>query len=109
MSEQKPEKLTANTTPEKPRPQQPFVQLTEEQLEGIAGGFTGSDSSDCNHNQSLVSIKEVIKSQPPPEKSRPQQPFVQLEGKLTEAQLEAIAGGGIETLTFHRTRGSDGG
>ena len=27
------------------------------------------------------------------EKPRPQQSFVQLEGKLTEAQLEAIAGG----------------
>ncbi len=32
-----------------------------------------------------------------PEKNRPQQPFVQIEGKLTEAQLEAIAAGGIET------------
>ncbi len=40
-----------------------------------------------------------------PEKPRPQQPFVQ----LTQEQLEAIAGGGIETLTFHERRGSDGG
>ena len=32
-----------------------------------------------------------------PEKNRPQQPSIQIEGKLTEAQLEAIAGGGIET------------
>ncbi len=32
-----------------------------------------------------------------PDKNRPQPPLVQLEGKLTEAQLEAIAGGGIET------------
>ncbi len=31
-----------------------------------------------------------------PEKSRPQQPFIQIEGKLTEAQLEAIAGGIIQ-------------
>ncbi len=28
-----------------------------------------------------------------PEKNRPQQPLVRLEGKLTQAQLEAIAGG----------------
>ena len=28
-----------------------------------------------------------------PEKTHPQQPFVQVEGKLTEEQLEAIAGG----------------
>ena len=67
MSQQK-LKLLATTTPEKPRPQPPFVQLTQEQLEAIAGGFTGGDSEDTNHNQSLVSIKEVIKSQPPPEK-----------------------------------------
>ncbi|MDJ0589132.1 MAG: hypothetical protein QNJ72_03935 [Pleurocapsa sp. MO_226.B13] len=32
-----------------------------------------------------------------PEKTRQQKPFVQVEGKLTQAQLEAIAGGGIET------------
>ena len=30
------------------------------------------------------------------EKPRPQQSFVQLEGKLTEAQLEAIAAGGVK-------------
>ena len=30
-----------------------------------------------------------------PEKTRQQKPFVQVEGKLTEAQLEAIAAGGI--------------
>ena len=30
-----------------------------------------------------------------PEKARPEKPFVQVEGKLTEAQLEAIAGGGL--------------
>ncbi len=28
-----------------------------------------------------------------PEKTRPAKPFVQVEGKLTEEQLEAIAGG----------------
>ena len=42
MSKKQREKLTARTTPEKPRPQQPFVQiegkLTQEQLEAIAGG-----------------------------------------------------------------------
>ena len=31
-----------------------------------------------------------------PEKPRHDKPFVQVEGKLTEAQLEAIAAGGIE-------------
>ncbi|MGK7873173.1 MAG: hypothetical protein AB4426_07625 [Xenococcaceae cyanobacterium] len=30
-----------------------------------------------------------------PEKPRQQKPFVQAEGELTEAQLEAIAGGGL--------------
>ena len=30
-----------------------------------------------------------------PEKPRQQKPFVQVEGKLTEAQLEAIAGGAL--------------
>ena len=29
-------------------------------------------------------------------KTRQEKPLVQAEGKLTEAQLEAIAGGGIE-------------
>ena len=42
MSQQKREKLTVTTTPEKPRPQQPSIQvegkLTQEQLEAIAGG-----------------------------------------------------------------------
>ncbi|MDJ0589134.1 MAG: hypothetical protein QNJ72_03945 [Pleurocapsa sp. MO_226.B13] len=32
-----------------------------------------------------------------PEKPRPHKLFVQVEGELTEEQLEAIAGGGIET------------
>ncbi|MDJ0589128.1 MAG: hypothetical protein QNJ72_03915 [Pleurocapsa sp. MO_226.B13] len=41
MSEQKPEKLTANTTPEKLRSQPPKVRLTEEQLEAIAAGAIG--------------------------------------------------------------------
>ena len=30
-----------------------------------------------------------------PEKKRPEKPFVQAEGKLTEKQLEAIAGGAL--------------
>ena len=30
-----------------------------------------------------------------PEKPRQQKPLVQIEGKLTQAQLEAIAAGGI--------------
>ena len=31
-----------------------------------------------------------------PDKPRQEKPLVQLEGKLTEAQLEAIAAGGID-------------
>ena len=31
-------KLLATATPEKPRPEKPLVQLTEDQLEAIAGG-----------------------------------------------------------------------
>ncbi len=31
-----------------------------------------------------------------PEKTRQQKPFVQVEGKLTEEQLEAIAGGAAD-------------
>ena len=30
-----------------------------------------------------------------PEKTHPEKPFIQVEGKLTQAQLEAIAGGGL--------------
>ena len=49
MSKQKREKLTATTVPEKPRPQQSFVQLegklTQEQLEAIAGGGGIADAS----------------------------------------------------------------
>ena len=30
-----------------------------------------------------------------PEKTRPEKPFVQVEGELTEAQLEAIIGGAL--------------
>ena len=33
-----------------------------------------------------------------PEKTRQEQSLVQLEGKLTEAQLEAIAGGGCGSV-----------
>ena len=39
--------------------------------------------------------REKLTARTKPEKPRPQQPFVQLEGKLTLKQLEAIAGGGI--------------
>ncbi len=100
MSRQKREKLTTTTVPEKPQPQQSFVQLegklTEEQLEAIAGG-QGCPPDECgsNHNETMVSnsiLKQVIMSKPKlkllgtPEKPRPQQPLVQ----LTEEQLEAI-------------------
>ena len=40
---------------------------------------------------------EKLMARKVPDKTSPQQPLVQIEGKLTEAQLKAIAGGGIET------------
>ena len=102
MSKQKTDKFTATTIPDKTHPEKPFVQLegklTEAQLEAIAGGVDGRNrckSVTCNHNHSVVSIKEVIMSPPPPEKTRQQKPFVQVEGELTEARLEAIAAGGF--------------
>ena len=62
MLRQKPKKLTVTATPEKTRPQKPFVQiekkLTEEQLEAIAGG--GPPVSDKNnHNETMVSAAEL--------------------------------------------------
>ena len=41
--------------------------------------------------------QEKLTAPTTPKKQCPQQPLVQMEGKLTPAQLEAIAGGGIET------------
>ena len=101
MSTQKQKKFTVVTTPEKNRQHKPLVhiegKLTQEQLEAIAGGAGGGSGWGGNHNENVVSIKEIVMSPPKPEKPRLQQPLVQLEGKLTEEQLEAIAGGGIET------------
>ncbi len=50
MSQQK-LKLLATTPQEKPHPQQPFVQLTQEQLEAIAGGVIPPTG---NHNESAT-------------------------------------------------------
>ncbi|MDJ0589129.1 MAG: hypothetical protein QNJ72_03920 [Pleurocapsa sp. MO_226.B13] len=105
MSTQKQEKFTVVTTPEKSRQHKPLVhiegKLTPEQLEAIAGGAgTGSGGWGGNHNETMVSIKEIVMS-PPPEKPRPQPPKVRLEGKLTEEQLEAIAGGVIPPTGNH--------
>ena len=104
MSTQKQEKFTVVTTPEKSRQHKPLVhiegKLTPEQLEAIAGGAGGGSGWGGNHNQSLVSIKEIVMS-PPPEKSRQHKSLVQLEGKLTEVQLEAIAGGVIPPTGNH--------
>ena len=57
MFTQKREKLTPNTTPEKPPYHKSFVQvegeLTKTQLEAIAGGSTGGGWGG-NHNEILV-------------------------------------------------------
>ena len=44
----------------------------------------------------LKQQRKKLTARTTPEKPRPQKSFIQLEGKLTEAQLEAIAAGGIE-------------
>ncbi|MDJ0589140.1 MAG: hypothetical protein QNJ72_03975 [Pleurocapsa sp. MO_226.B13] len=45
MSKPKPDKFTATATPEKTCPEKPLVQLTEAQLEAIAGGaIDGEDT-----------------------------------------------------------------
>lgn len=49
--------------------------------------------------------REKLTAPTTPVNKSSQPPLVQ----LTEEQLKAIAGGGIETLTFHETRGSGGG
>ena len=62
MSQQR-EKFTATTTSEKPRPQQSFVQLegelTEAQLEAIAGGLNGTGGWGSNHNETMVTAAEL--------------------------------------------------
>ena len=41
--------------------------------------------------------REKLTTTATPEKTHPGKPFFQIEGELTEAQLEAIAAGGAET------------
>ena len=39
--------------------------------------------------------REKLTTTATPEKTRPEKPFFQVEGELTEAQLEAIAAAGL--------------
>ncbi len=97
MSRQKQEKLTVTTTLEKPRQHQPFVQvegeLTEAQLEAIADGLMKLTTLYTSFKEELMSKqqREKFTATGTPEKSRQHQPFIQVEGELTEEQLEAIA------------------
>ena len=98
-------KLKLIATPNKTRSDKPLVQLTEDQLEAIAGGARGDDSCpvwSCggNHNETMVNnsiLKEELMFKPKlkllatPDKTHPDQPLVQ----LTEDQLKAIAAGGV--------------
>ena len=88
MSQQK-LKLLATTTPEKPRPQQPFVQLTEEQLEAITGGFNSGNTG--NHNEIVMGIIEKIKETG--EGIAAQQENTDELRELTLEELAAISGG----------------
>ena len=64
MFKPKLEKLTATTTPEKPRQQKPFVQvegkLTQAQLEAIAGGDTGTGGWGGNHNETMIGSAQLL-------------------------------------------------
>ena len=59
MSKQK-LKLLATATPDKTRHDKPLVELTEEQLETIAGG-EGCPIQHCggNHNETMVSAAQL--------------------------------------------------
>ena len=49
MSKPKPDKFTATATPENTCPEKPKVQLTEAQLEAIAGGLGGTADANPRH------------------------------------------------------------
>ena len=97
MSKQKREKLTVSVTPEKPRQDQLFFQvegkLTEEQLEAIADGLIKLTTLYTSFKEELMFKQQRDKctADATPEKLRQEKPFVQVEGELTEAQLEVIA------------------
>ncbi len=89
MFTQKRGKFTVATTPEKPRPQQPFVQLTQEQYDAIAGGLDGGDTG--NHNEIVVKIRKQI--QETGEGIAAQQENTDELRELTLEELAAISGG----------------
>ena len=63
MSKQRPEKFTVTVTPEKTHPEKSLVELTEEQLEAIAGGSGGRGcppwNCGVNHNETIVSAAQL--------------------------------------------------
>ena len=65
MSKPKPEKFTATVTPEKLRPQKPFVQiegeLTQAQLEAIADGLMKLTTLYTNFKEELMSRTKARK------------------------------------------------
>ena len=69
-------------------------ELTEAQLEAIAGGQINVKTS---LEKEIISKqkREKFTATTTPEKLSQQKPFVQIEGELTEAQLQAIAAGGV--------------
>ncbi len=83
MSQQKQEKLTTTTTPEKPK-----VQLTEEQLEAIAGGVIPPTG---NHNEIVIRIRKQIKETG--EGIAAQRENTDELRELTLEELAAISGG----------------
>ena len=100
MAKQKQDKFTAGATPEKPRPQQLFIQvegeLTEEQLEAISkrSAFGSAQQAGKLFNNPPfipVSRKNLCRAQKREkftatatlEKIRPEKPFFQVEGELT--------------------------
>ncbi len=64
MSKQKRSKFTTTATPEKTCPEKPLVELTEAQLEAIAGGFKAGDgcptwSCGGNHNETMFVFAQL--------------------------------------------------
>ena len=79
---------------EKPSPEKPFVQIegefTEAQLEAVADGLMKLTTFYTSFKEGLMS-QQKLKLLATPDKTPPEKPLVE----LTEAQLEAIAAGGI--------------
>ncbi len=70
--------------------------LTEEQLEALADGLMKLTTLYTSFKEELM-FKQKLKllATTTPKKPGQQKPFVQVKGELTQAQLEAVAAGGI--------------